>query len=487
VRVETLTGHLVVARRTAATLTLLVGSAVAVAAQDAPPSLRAARLPAAIVIDGRLSETAWEAADAIENFRQTDPVEGAAASARTKVQVLADSKSIVIGVTCEEPDPSSIVSFSVRRDAVLDAEDHVRLVLGPFADGRSGYVFAVNPSGARYDGLINPGGETENADWDGIWEAATARLPDGWSAEIRIPVQSIAFKPGLHEWHFNVERRIQRRFETDRWAAPNRQYRLTQTSRAGLLTDLPDFDLGLGLTVRPAVTTGAGVPAADASHRRLRPRTCSTDVLRGRAVAGDGLVRALGELSNLLGPINWRFRSGDRVEFNANPTGERLIAPFEVSPGVVIPPGSYEWRQYRLEAGTAQKRRFYAQVTWWFGGFYDGSIDQFQWTGAWNPKPIVTVEFSGERNIGRLPAGDFTQSIVGTRLRLNFSPDLSLSSYLQYDSETDSVGTNTRLRWTFRPVGDLFVVYNHNIRSIVDRWRLDSNQLPVKVQYAWRT
>jgi len=46
--------------------------------------------------------------------------------------------------------------------------------------------------------------------------------------------------------------------------------------------------------------------------------------------------------------------------------------------------------------------------------------------------------------------------------------------------------TNTRLRWTFRPVADLFIVYNHNIRSIVDGWRLDSNQLLLKVQYAWR-
>ena len=679
------------------------------------------------MIDGRLSEAAWESADAIEEFRQTEPVEGAPPSARTRVQVLADDRSIVIGVTCEQPDPATIVSFSVRRDAVLDAEDHVRLVLGPFADGRSGYVFAVNPAGARYDGLINPGGETENPDWDGIWEAATARLPNGWSAEIRIPVQSLAFKPGLHEWHFNVERRIQLRLETDRWSAPNRQYQLTQTSRAGLLTDLPDFDFGLGLTIRPAVTGGGGVPAPDASvtgdfhpsldigqrlgANVLASATVNTDFaeadvdtlrtnltrfplffpekrtffiegddifsfglgidqdvlpyfsrrigligdqtvpilaggkLNGRvgdttfgavavgtgpqdgvidtgafmgvgrvkhnlwqeswvgaiATVGDPLGRPgswlsgadfayatskfrgdknllvgvwglatgrsdLGSDANAAGfkvdypndlvdmavkykrigrnfdpsigfvprpavqlwsasadfsprlargpvqqmffefepslatdlsgrwesyrvfwaPINWRFRSGDRVEFNANPTGERLTAPFEVSPGVVIPPGSYEWRQYRLEAGTAQKRRFYTQATWWFGGFYDGRLDQFQWTGAWNPRPIVTVEFSGERNVGRLPAGDFTQSIVGTRLRLNFSPDLSLSSYLQYDSEADAFGTNTRMHWTFRPVGDLFVVYNHNIRSIVDRWRLDSNQLLVKLQYSWR-
>jgi hypothetical protein len=96
------------------------------------------------------------------------------------------------------------------------------------------------------------------------------------------------------------------------------------------------------------------------------------------------------------------------------------------------------------------------------------------------------VEFSGERNIGRLPSGDFTQTLVGTRLRINVSPDLSVSSYTQYDTESDSVGVNTRLRWTFLPVADLFVVYNHNVRSLLDRWELDSNQLLVKLQYAWR-
>src|SRR4029453_7666431 len=142
----------------------------------------------------------------------------------TRVRVLADPQAIVIGIVCEETDPSRIVSFSVRRDAVLNAEDHLRIVLGPFADGRSGYVFAVNPSGARYDSLINPGGESDNPDWDAIWEAATAGLPTGWSAEIRIPALTLTFNPGLHEWQFNVQRRIQRRLETDRWASPNRQY-----------------------------------------------------------------------------------------------------------------------------------------------------------------------------------------------------------------------------------------------------------------------
>jgi hypothetical protein len=713
--------------RLAACIAAVALHATSGAAQETPPSLRAGALPAAIVIDGRLTEPAWESADVTDAFRQTDPVEGAPPTARTRVRVLADAHALVIGIVCDEPDPADIVSFSVRRDAVLNSEDHVRIVLGPFADGRSGYVFAVNPAGARYDALINPGGESENADWDGIWEAATARLPTGWSAEIRIPVLTLAFKPGLHEWQFNVQRRIQRRLETDRWAYPARQYTVTQTSRAGLLTELPDFTLGKGLSIRPAVTAGGGIPApaapvegtfhpsVDVTQRiganLLASGTVNTDfaetevdtrrtnltrfplffpekrtfflegddifafglginqdvlpyfsrriglvngtqvpILAGTKVNGrigdtnfgalaigtdreDGVVDdrtfmavgrvkrnlwreswvgaiatvgdPLGRSGSWLGgadftyatsrfrgdknfrvgvwglatgrsdlgsdstahgftidypndlwdlalsykrigrdfdpslgfvprravqltnatvnysprlsrgpiqqmfyefnpfiahdlsgrwesyrlffaPINWRLRSGDRVEFNANPTGERLVQPFDVAANITIPPGSYNWMQYRLEAGTAQKRRFYTQLTWWFGGFYNGTLDQFQWTGAWNPVPLVTVEFTGERNVGRLPGGRFTQSLVGNRLRVNVSPDLSISSYVQYDTDTESVGTNTRLRWTFLPVADLFIVYNHNVRSLLDRWSLESNQLLVKLQYAWR-
>src|SRR5947208_15345089 len=67
-------------------------------AQAVAPTLRAGTISSAIVIDGRLSETAWQSADAIEDFHQTDPVEGAPASYRTRVQVLADARSIVIGI-----------------------------------------------------------------------------------------------------------------------------------------------------------------------------------------------------------------------------------------------------------------------------------------------------------------------------------------------------------------------------------------------------
>src|SRR5688572_15868947 len=193
-----------------------------------------------------------------------------------------------------------------------------------------------------------------------------------------------------------------------------------------------------------------------------------------------------------IAPINWRLESGDRFEININPTGERLTAPFEIADGVTIPAGSYHWYRYRLEGGFAPKRRLSGQVTWWFGRFYTGKLNELILTGAWKPTPLFIVELNGTRNVGRLPQGSFTQEVVGSRFRFNVSPDLQVNSYVQYDNDSRLVGTNTRLRWTFSPAGDLFIVYNHNVRELLDSFLVrrgygfDSNQLLVKVQYAFR-
>lgn len=91
-----------------------------------------------------------------------------------------------------------------------------------------------------------------------------------------------------------------------------------------------------------------------------------------------------------------------------------------------------------------------------------------------------------EYDDSNLSAGDFNQKLFGTRARFNFSPDIQLSSFIQYDSESNSFGTNTRFRWTFHPQGDLFVIYNHNLLDLHDHWIKESNQLEVKLQYTFR-
>lgn len=693
------------------------------------PALKVAPLNSPdIQLDGLLDEEAWQHAQAIEDLTMLEPLQGGTPTGRTRVRVLANPREIVFGVECEDPDPKGIVSYTKQRDGAMSSEDHVEIVLGPFLDGRSGYVFWVNPNGARYDALIDPTNGEPNSNWDGVWEAAARRTERGWSTEIRIPIQTLSFTKRLTSWEFNIQRRIQRLQETERWASPRRDFKVTQVSRAGRLTALPPFELGVGLSVRPAAVVGASVPARGTAAendthaslditQRLGPNllasgSMNTDFaetevdarqtnltrfglffpekrtffLEGadifqfglglssevmpffsrtiglvdgqqvpmlaagkvngrinsisigalvartreedgvspaatmgvvrikqnilkessvgmiatfgdpRAVGGSWLAgadftyqtsRFRGDKNLLVGvwgsamrrsdvagdktavgvkvwypndlwnvavsarrvgdayqpslgfvprtgiynydltgefdprpnvwrirqmfnefraglftdlqgrwqtysiftaPVNWRFESGDRVEFNWSPAGDNLQEPFEIADGVIIAPEKYHWTRYRLEVGTATKRKLSSQITWRFGTFYSGTLDQIQLTAAWNPIPLFTVSLNGEHAIGRLKEGDFTTTLVGTRLKFNVSPNLDISSFVQYDTASRSVGTNNRLRWTFRPVGDLFVIYNHNVRDfgVPLGWAKDSNQLLVKLQYAFR-
>ncbi len=122
----------------------------------------------------------------------------------------------------------------------------------------------------------------------------------------------------------------------------------------------------------------------------------------------------------------------------------------------------------------------------WFGGFFGGHLHQVTARLALKPSATASLELAGERNVGSIPAGDFTKDLVSARLRINFSPDLQLSGFVQYDNESESVGANSRVRWTFHPLGDLFVVYNHDVSEWLNQWQLESNQLLVKLQYALR-
>src|SRR5439155_1614477 len=245
----------------------LILSVILAQGQD-PPRLGVSPLPQTLVLDGRMREPVWTTADSAV-LTEFEPELGTVPAERTVVKVLASADELVFGIRCDDPEPDKLTSFARARDADLSAEDHVRIVLDPFLNEQSGYVFAVNPNGARYDALISEQaqrlGGRENPDWDTIWEAATARSGEGWSVEIRIPVKSLLYKPGLAEWGFNVQRRVQRKLETERWAFPGRNWRITQMSRAGRLFDLPDFSLARGLSVRPALVLASGIPAPAAA------------------------------------------------------------------------------------------------------------------------------------------------------------------------------------------------------------------------------
>ncbi|HXS83532.1 MAG TPA: DUF5916 domain-containing protein [Methylomirabilota bacterium] len=224
-------------------------------ARPGRPELEAFSIPKgaenSIQLDGRLNEPEWKSADSIGELVEVEPKQGRKPSSRTVVRTLASPTAIVIGFHCYE-DSSLMYAVTKARDIELDEEDHVVIVLDTFGDERSGFVFAVNPLGSQFDGIITAQGLDVNSKWDTVWEAGVARVSDGWSGEIRIPIQSLSYKKGLDRWGMNFERHVQEIQETSRWSGAKLDFEIFQMGVAGKLKGLPAFDQGVGLTVKPA-------------------------------------------------------------------------------------------------------------------------------------------------------------------------------------------------------------------------------------------
>lgn len=715
------------------TVVLLVLGQLSLSGQENRPKIVAGFTQSDVTVDGNLDEGFWKDTAVLPKLLTVVPVEGGQPSQQTEVKVVANQRFLVFGIECRD-DPLQITNFSKLRDTDFRNEDYVRLIIDPFQDGQSGYIFMVNPNGARYDALVSNRGESESKDWDGIWEAGTRIHEKGWTAEIKIPIQSINFKKGLQEWAFNFERNIQRNQEIIRWANVSRDQWFTQTSRAGLITELPKFNYGVGLNVTPSLignwtsvrdtdTEFKFDPSLTASQRlssnavltatfntdfaetevdsrqtnltrfplffpekrafflegsdifefgfglrrdiipffsrriglaegspipiiaggKINGRTGKTsygglvmhtntatltddgsvvtipkstmgvvrvkhNVLKESSVGliasvGDPLGRSnastsgldftyqttrLGGNKNFLvgiwglynereeltgdqfaygfkidypndiwdaaityahigdafdpsigfvprkginklvagltwaprpewkwvrqmrnqlfgtyitdlngqwqsyrvftAPLNWRFESGERFEFNVVPTGEFLDVPFQITDAVTIPAGPYEFLRYRFEGDIAAKRKLNGRLSWWFGPFYEGRLQEYQVQLNWVPSTILTFELTGTHNVARLPFGDFEQTLAGLRIRFNATPDLQVNAFLQYDTESDSFGVNSRIHWIFHPQGEFFLVFNNSTvyNDLNNRFAQESAQLIAKIRYTFR-
>jgi hypothetical protein len=185
-------------------------------------------------------------------------------------------------------------------------------------------------------------------------------------------------------------------------------------------------------------------------------------------------------------PVNWHLESGDRIEFNVYPNWERIPERFYITDDVYIEPGTYQWWRYRWELQTAGKRKLAAKASWWFGGYYDGHLNQIQLQATWRPSHHFNLALEGETNFVRVSSGDADILLARARLDVFLTPNFQILNYVQYDNLSDSIGVNCRLRYTYRSLLDIFLVFNHNWLQIDNLYRTDLNQFLLKVQYSWR-
>lgn len=183
-------------------------------------TLHAARRTGPVHIDGRLNEADWARAEVARSFVQREPEPNEPESQRTEVRVLVDDGALYVGARLFDTEPDRIAAQLGRRDPDDLYSDAFHVAIDSYYDRRTAFRFSVTPAGVQADALLfNDNSEDEN--WDAVFESAATIDSAGWTAELRIPLSQLRFgrvPPGeTRRWGIQFAREIARLGEESLW------------------------------------------------------------------------------------------------------------------------------------------------------------------------------------------------------------------------------------------------------------------------------
>ena len=243
---------------------LLIGLAAAgtVAAQDPGDGAGRLRKVAQVgrvaerdapTIDGRLEEPCWQTAPSIGELTMVEPWEGRAPTQPTVVRLLHDRHNLYLALWCYD-EPDTVIATMRARDAQLDPDDRVEIVLDPLESRQIAYFFQIGAAGSIGDGLISANGNKFDKPWDTIWSGSVTRSEQGWFAEIAIPFRSLPRRDGSRTWGFNLRRHARARNEAYQWDNARQQVSFFRPSEFGTIEGFGEIDAGIGVEVVPYVS-----------------------------------------------------------------------------------------------------------------------------------------------------------------------------------------------------------------------------------------
>jgi hypothetical protein len=341
--------------------------------------VRAARLAETIRVDGVLSEAVWQNGNAITDFKQRDPVEGAAPSQRTEVRLAYDDDALYVGARMFDTAPESLYVRLTRRDVSIPA-DRFSIYLDPYLDRRSGYYFLVNVAGTLFDGTIYNDG-WEDSSWDGVWQARTRIDDQGWTCEMRIPYSQLRFqKADSYRWGVNF-RRVVARHSEEQFLVYQPKKESGFVSRFPELHGIEKVSPGRSIELMPYVNTKA-------------------EFLRH--AAGDPFNDGSEFISD--GGVDLRLAVGSRMTLNATVNPD--FGQVEVDPAVV--------NLSDVESFFQEKRPFFVEGSSVFRFGQEGANDY--WGFNW-PGPTFFYSRRVGRNVqGSVPDADHADIPVGTSI-----------------------------------------------------------------------
>ena len=144
-----------------------------------------------------------------------------------------------------------------------------------------------------------------------------------------------------------------------------------------------------------------------------------------------------------------------------------LIDPFDPtnSDGLELPAGeAYTWNRFGIGYASDQRKIFNYSVFTSYGGFFNGNLLEIETEVNYRYQPYGNLAMAITYNNISLPKPfeDADFFLIGPKIDLTFTDQLFLTTFIQFNEQSDNLNINARFQWRFKPVSDLFIVYTDN-------------------------
>jgi hypothetical protein len=180
---------------------------------------------------------------------------------------------------------------------------------------------------------------------------------------------------------------------------------------------------------------------------------------------------------------HWELKNRSEFHTGMNVTREGVVRPFEIYPGVMVQPGTYDHVEAQLVVQSDQGAPVYGRFQVNAGGFFGGDRLALRPELRLRIGDVFSTELSLDRNDIDLSGGHFVTHLARARLSYSFSPRVFVQSLVQYNDRANIWSSNFRFGWLQQANTGLFVVYtdSHAIDDITLTPRQADRSFIVKI------
>ena len=142
----------------------------------------------------------------------------------------------------------------------------------------------------------------------------------------------------------------------------------------------------------------------------------------------------------------------------------------------------YDDAEFSYRSDQRKRLNFDSKIS--YGTFYNGTKFTLENEIKWRKQPVLNASMIINFNSIVLPNPYPSKNIwlISPKIDFTFTKTLTWITFVQYNSQGENLGINSRMQWRFAPLSDLFLVYNDNYIS-TDNFSPRNRSFNLKLTY----